>query len=340
MPPIRIAVIGAGQPNIATSNHLPAIKACNDVELAVLCDLNEKGVAKYAAQYDTAWTTSYENVLGDDKIEAVVICTPDFLHGRQSIAAAAAGKHILCEKPIAMSMKELEEISTAVKVAGVIFMAAHMRIFSPQVQAFKAAIESGQIGDVVYGLYTVKGSFFTYPQGSPYYKKESRGQFLHNGPHYSDTLCYLIGGKPVHVYGITRRYYPNHDETMETDNYTLATIRFDNSAIACVEQNLMLLNPRGYPYREQLEIIGTKATLRWDSHKDATLMTYANGTISFCDPSLAGRKENPFFRQIKHFAECIREKHQPLTGLMSATDGLGICLGALDSAESGHPIML
>lgn len=338
--PLKIAVIGAGQPNIATNNHLPAIKACENVELVSLCDLNVQGVEEFAKQYDVGWTTNYDEILADDNVGAVLICTPDHLHAKQVVAAAVAGKHILCEKPVAMSMDELDKISVAVKAAGVIFMAGHMRIFTPQVQAFKSAIESGQIGKVIYGRCTVKGAFFPYPKGSPYYKKESRGQFLHNGPHYTDTLCYLLDAMPVRVNGITRSYYPNPDEAMETANYTSATIRFDNSAIGCIEQNLTLLNPRGYPYREQLEIIGTKATLRWDSHKDASVMTYTNGNLSYCDPGLAGRPANPFVRQIKHFAECVRENRQPITSLEKAAGGLSICLGALDSAETGRTVFL
>ncbi|MCD4826040.1 MAG: Gfo/Idh/MocA family oxidoreductase [Phycisphaerae bacterium] len=340
MKPLKIAVIGAGTPNIATSNHLPVLAGLDSVNLVTLCDINEEGVKKYAEQYGAKWYTDFEDVLKDPEVEAVDICTPDWLHARQVVSAARAGKHVICEKPIAMNMEEARQMAHAVESNGITFMAAHMRRFQPMTQCIKNLIERGELGQIIYARMSVKGAFFPYPKGSPYYKKEMRGQFLHNGPHYVDTLCHFVDSRPIRVHGATRRFYPDPDEAMEMDNFTTATIRFENGAIGSVEQNLTMLNPRGYPTREQIMLIGTKATITWNSTDDATLVQYTNGSTSYLDPNIIKTRTDPYAAELDHFAECVRTGQKPITDIAESIKSLSICLGALDSAERGHPIAL
>lgn len=337
MKPVKIAVIGAGSPNIATSNHLPAIDRLKNMELSALCDISD-GVREFAKKYNVKWTKSLDDILADDSIDAVDICTPDWLHAEQIIQAAKAGKHILCEKPIALSFEEVENISQVVESSGVTFMAAHMKRFHPLTQKIKTLIESDELGKIVYARISVKGAFFPYPAGSRYYKKETRGQFVHNGPHYVDTLCFLLGDPaPKRVYGKTLRYYPNSDEKMETGNFTTAEIRFENGTIGSVEQNLTLLNPRGYPTNEVFQIIGTKASLMWSSREDAIMFSYVGGNTALMDPL---PKDDSFEAELSHFADCVQTGKTPISGLSASRKSICVCLAALDSAEQCQPINL
>jgi predicted dehydrogenase len=337
MKPVRIAVIGAGTPNVATSNHLPAIAASDELELACLCDLNESGVRRYAEEYGCDGATNYAEVLSRDDIEAVDICTPDWLHAEQTIAAARAGKHILCEKPVALSMAEAHAMAKAVRNANVVFLAGHVRRFSPLARKLREVLDAGGLGRVVYVRIAVQGAFFPYPKGSPYYTKATGGQFLHNGPHYADLLCQIVPARPLRIHGLTRRFYPNPDEAMETDNFTAATVRFEDGAIGAVEQNLLMIHPRGYPARETIQIIGTKASLTWNSHENATMFSYLDGAASFSDPSAVGAAD-PFVGEVTHFARCVRGCETSVVDIDVAMRSLSICLGALHSAETGQPV--
>ncbi len=330
MKPLRMAVVGAGGANIATVNHLPTIARSEKTELVALCDINE-GVRKYADEHDVKAYTDYQAMLDDTDAEAVLIATPDWLHCEQAVLAARAGKHILCEKPVALTMDELRLAAEAAKDGGVIFQAGHVRRFHPIARKIRAIIDDGRLGRVVHVRISSKGAFFPYPDGSPYRTKETGGQFIHNGPHYADWLCMFAGGRPVSVVGRTKRHYPDPQQAMETDNYTLATVRFDNGVIGCVEQNLTMLDPDGYPAKDTVQIIGTEASLAWCSREDSAVFSYDDG-CRFTGPPVSGSDADPFQLQIEHFADSVRANREPETGLDNAEDVMRICTEAIRNA--------
>ncbi len=326
MKPVNIAVVGAGKPNIATVNHLPAIAKSSKLNLVALCDISE-GVFDYAQKYNTVAYTDYNDLIDDENVEAILIATPDWVHAEQIRLAARAGKHILCEKPVTITMEEFDTIRDAVREAKVTFQAGHVRRFSPIARKVKSLIDRGELGKVVHIRIATKGAFFPYHEGSLYRTQKTGGQFIHNGPHYVDWLCMFAGGRPVHVTGRTNRYYPDSSQAMETDNYTIALVRFDNGIIGSVEQNLTLLKPAGYPARDTIEIIGTQASLTWCNHIDSSVFTY-NGRCSFMAPPYSDDCD-PFLLQIEHFADCVRTGQSPQTDLNNAEDVMRICTEAL-----------
>ncbi len=325
--PVKIAVIGAGQPNIATSNHLPAIAKTPSVKLVGLCDINESGVRKEADKWKVKYYTDIEELLKDDEIELVDICTPDQFHCEHTILAARAGKHILCEKPMAISLEQADRMIAEVKRAGVKFMVAQQRRFTNKLKKMKAAIDEGKIGKPVFGRVAFKGAFFPYPKESFYYKKASGGQFVHNGPHLVDSLFFLLGQtKAKRVHKKSRSFYPSADEKMETDNYTSVTLEFPDGSIGSIEQNLMMINPRGYPTREEILIIGTKGTISWNSLDDSPVFQYVYGSVIIPDPMRMKSEDDPYSLEIDYLAKCIRFDIEPEMNAEYGRNVLEVCV--------------
>ena len=141
MSKLKVAVIGCG--SIAKHRHLPEYANNKDVEIIAVCDIVEERVKEFADLYEAAAYTSYEELLANPSIEAVSVCTPNYLHAPISIAALQAGKHVLCEKPMATSRLDAENMIKAAKENNKKLMIAHNQRFVPSHQKARQLIENG-----------------------------------------------------------------------------------------------------------------------------------------------------------------------------------------------------
>jgi predicted dehydrogenase len=145
MSTIGIGIIGTGA--IALANHLPGIALCPEARVVALCDSNPKTLAQAAEKTGvTATFSDYHELLKRDDVTAVIIATPNVSHGPITLAAAAAGKHVLCEKPIAMNFSEAVAMATACDKANVRHMTAFTYRFVPAMRYMTHLVRSGNIG--------------------------------------------------------------------------------------------------------------------------------------------------------------------------------------------------
>lgn len=332
---LGVAVIGAGGPNIATSCHLPAMRGLPEVEVRVVCDIHEEGVRRVAAEYGVDWSTSYEAVLARDDVDLVQICTPDPFHCEQTLLAARAGKHILCQKPIACSLDELRRMRDAVREAGVSFQAAQNARWTERNRKLKALIDQGAIGDVAQVTVSTKGGFFSYAAGSVYRRPGAPHQFLHNGVHWVDLASWLAGSAPVEVYAQSARHYPTEDR-LPCDNYMVASVRLASGAFALVEQNQMVVDPPGYPPRERLLVAGTRGNLVAGNRECLTVESFTGGRTSLEVPTDADAVPS-FRRLIQDFARRILAGEPPDIPIEHSMATVATCLQAIESARDGRP---
>ena len=130
MAPIGVAIIGCGK--IALANHLPGLRLCPGVRLAALCDADPATLARAAADTGVAVTSvNYHDVVQRDDVHAVIIATPNATHPAVAHAAIVAGKHVLCEKPLALTTADAVAMATAADAAGVRHMTAFTYRFVP-----------------------------------------------------------------------------------------------------------------------------------------------------------------------------------------------------------------
>src|SRR5947208_3349586 len=151
--PVRVAIVGAG--GISAAHGQGFLKHPDKLRCVALCDVSGENIAKRSEQLKPTGATprafkDWKAMLAEmgGEVDAVDICLPHHLHAPAILDAAAAGKHILCEKPMCMNLIEADEIAAAVKSAGVTYMSAHNQLFMPVVQEAKRLIDGGEIGRV------------------------------------------------------------------------------------------------------------------------------------------------------------------------------------------------
>lgn len=202
----RIGVIGLGK--IAQVRHLPEYADHPDAELAGFYDMNEQRTKELAQQYGAKAYASYEELLADESIDAVSVCVANNAHAKMTIAALKAGKHVLCEKPMAMSLAECEEMVNAAKQAGKFLMIGHNQRLAKAHAKARKLIKSGLIGNIV----TFKTNFahsgpetWSIDPGANVWffdkDKAVMGAMADLGIHKTDLVQYLTGSKVTEVIG-------------------------------------------------------------------------------------------------------------------------------------------
>ena len=145
--PVRIGILGCGP--IAQLAHLESVQKGRNLSLAAVCDRDEELANRFGRQFGAdSIHTDYDELLADDTVEAVVIATSDAFHVPAARQAIAAGKHVFCEKPLGVSVDEVEDLRVDVEASGLTFQVGHMLRFDPGVQSARAFIVE-EMGEMV-----------------------------------------------------------------------------------------------------------------------------------------------------------------------------------------------
>ena len=267
---LRVGLIGAG--TIAFSAHLPAIRKLRDtLELVAVADVREDNAQRAAREFGAAaHYTDYHALLARDDLDFVDICTPEFLHAEQTEAAAAAGLHVICEKPMCSSVEEADRMIAACESAGVMLFVAHSRRSTGRYRQIRAAIERGDIGEVRYvrenerrprSMYDGLGlgtGYWTPQSGRPWLTmaQYSQGAALTNAVHETDLARWFVGVEPASIYAEARIT----ETGAEVPDMLSYTVTFTSGAVASAEIVNQL--PRGYPYFHMMEVIGREGHIR------------------------------------------------------------------------------
>ena len=343
---VRIGLIGAG--NIAQNAHIPAYLKQADAELVAVCDLKEdraKGVAeKYGMKHVT---TDYNELVALDDVDAVSVCTWNNAHAKAAIAAAKAGKHILCEKPMAMNTQEAEAMKKAVEENHVVFMMGFVNRFRPDSKAIKEIADSGKLGEIYYaktGVLRRRGTplgWFTD------LSKSGGGPVIDIGVHVIDLTWYLMGKpKPVSVSAATFRKigdyktkgvgrwvaFDTDDLKFETEDSASGFIRFENGVSMSFDVSWAINGKETGVYSN---IFGTKAGASLDP-----LTIYGEEAHYLTDATPTVARENIFENEIRHFLDCVKEGRQPIAPVEDGVRIQKILNGIYDSARLGREVIL
>ena len=349
---IKVGVIGTGG---ISGVHLGGYSRNPNVEIYALCDINEKNLAKRAEEYKVSRTfTDYREMLALKELDAVSVCTWNSAHAECAIAALRAGKHVLCEKPMALNTAQAQEMEKAAKENGKLLMIGFVRRFGNDCAVLKDFIDSGSFGEIYYA----KAQYLR-RKGCPggWFGDKSRsggGPLIDLGVHVIDLCRYLMGGpQPVSVYGATfnklgdRRHIKDargysstvvsKDDIIDVEDMATALIRFDNGAVLSVEASFSLNIEKDVG---NIELFGTKAGCKLDP--ELTIFTDMNDYLANVKlaQSTALSFDGLFDNEINHFVECIetgkpcRNPAQDGVTLMKILDGI------YESARTGHEVLL
>ena len=190
---IGFAILGTG---LVAPFHANAIKASTNGQLIGVCDVDKERAGKFASEYDAAVYTSLDEMLKDDRINVVNIATPNHLHYDAVMACCRAGKHIIVEKPPAMTLKETDEMIEACKAANLRFGCTVQSRVRKSIQAVKKAIDSGRFGKILNAdayMKWYRSSEYYHSDGWRSSRKSGAGVTVQHAFHYIDLLVYLVG---------------------------------------------------------------------------------------------------------------------------------------------------
>ena len=336
---VRIGLVGCGR---ISRNHFEAIARVEGLELSAVCDIVPERAQSGGESQGVPWFTSYERMLAEGEMDAVAICTPSGLHPQHGIMAARAGKHVISEKPMAITLAAADDLVQACDAADVkLFVVKQNRLNAP-IQLLKRAIDKGRFGRLYMANCTVR---WTRPQ--EYYDQApwrgtwefDGGAFMNQASHYVDLIQWLVG--PVEsvmakTATLARR--------IETEDSGVALLKFRSGALGVIEVT-MLTFPRNL--EGSITLLGEKGTVKiggtavnkvevWqfaDYDDDDKLIESASYTPS----SVYGHGHEGYYRNVLNV---LRGEGQPDTDGRAGRKSLELILGIYESAKTGHEVPL
>ncbi len=143
---VRVAILGAGA--VSDYHHVPGLRLDPRAKVVAACDADPALLELRKKDWDIDWvTTDYREICRSDKVDAVIIATPNFTHRDMAVAAAESGKHVLCEKPLGRSAEEVAEMVDACEKAGVVHMTAFTYRFAPAMRYMRHLLKGGKLGE-------------------------------------------------------------------------------------------------------------------------------------------------------------------------------------------------
>ena len=318
---LSVGLIGAGS---IARGHVRGIEANDNIALATVMDIDRRRALALANAHNARAYEKLDDLLNDPQVDAVHVCSIHNAHAEQVIAAARAGKHVLVEKPMALSVVECDRMIAACEAAGVALMVGQvMRHFPVNLKA-KAVIRDGAIGEVGH-IIRRRYSNFDPPDRSWYLDLELGGVCVLYcfGPHEYDILPWYLDSPVVKVYAqgseSAQRYAGQKDSYSTIMNH-------QNGAVSVLTQTVVT-----HTGAHDTHIVGSKGSI-WMTNQKLTV----NGEDVFLDET----SQVGMPRQIGEFADCCLDGKVPDAHGRSVRHTMAVIEAAKRSAERGEPVMV
>lgn len=335
---IRICLVGAGRVAKVHANslkgHVP------NSELVAVVDPSAETLKQTADEYDIPGRfASLEDAIEGAQFDAVVITTPTFTHEALALTAAAAGKHIFMEKPMAMNLEECDAIIDAAEKAGIIIQLGFMRRFQPEFALAAERIQAGEIGEPMTIKSLTNGPGLPPPWANDI--RTSNGMLAEVNSHDLDCVRWLMGSDLQRVYVETANF-KGEARGVTTENFydnVSVSIKFESGGLG----SIMGTCPCDYGYDARVEIIGTKGIMQIGELKRQPLTIVIDRDHGQVSPSWRRwpeRFEWGYIHEMNHFVECIAREQPPS---VDAADGrmavAGVLAGTLSYLEE-RPVLI
>lgn len=330
---VRVGVIGTGRIGKLHIEHLA--QDIPEADLVALCSLDRPSMDSLSEQFNVAETVDdYTKLLADPQIDAVLITSATNTHVEISQAAAIAGKHIFCEKPIALDLKQIDETLAIVEKARVKFQVGFQRRFDVSFTRIREAIASGEIGEPHILRITSRD-----PAPPPIeYISVSGGIFLDMTIHDFDIARYLIGDEVVEIYATGAvRVDPQIGEAGDIDTAVI-TLQFKNGVIATIDNSREAV----YGYDQRVEIFGSKGMVTAANPlTDTVTFSGSEATRGALPPYFfVERYKAAYLSELQAFFRCIQEDTSPPVTGEDGRIPVVMGLAALKSLRENRPVLL
>jgi myo-inositol 2-dehydrogenase/D-chiro-inositol 1-dehydrogenase len=291
--------VGVGLAGLGRMGRLHAhnLARARRAELVRVVDTDERLAQTTARELGVECSASFDELLGDPRVEAVVVSTPTQLHAPMVELAAAAGKHVLCEKPIALELDAARHAVDSANEAGVKLQVGFHRRFDPDWVAAAERISTGELGDV----YLFRTSLRDMSPPSIEYVRSSGGLFVDVTIHDLDTARWLVGDiDEVTAIGAALSD-PAFAEAGDVDN-AIVMLRFASGALGVIDNSRVA----GYGYDCSTEIVGSKATVRIAQHRRVhnEWLTPGSASVDWV-VDFTERYAEAYARELEDFAAAI-----------------------------------
>ncbi|TET52052.1 MAG: oxidoreductase [Anaerolineales bacterium] len=333
----KICIVGAGRAGMVHGFNFRYRIA--EAQLAAIVDADKTLAHKRADALGIPLVfNSVEAALSQADFDAVCIATPTFTHASIAMAAAQAGKHILCEKPMALTLDEADAMMAAARQAGVVLQIAFMRRFDPAFRAAKEQIEAGAIGDPIVIRTLTRG-----PGLPPRWACDpatSIGMLAEVNSHDFDTVRWLAGSEFSRIYAeaATLKAPQLGEEFPSFYDTAVVNVRLASGALAIIDGCC----PVGYGYDARAEVLGSAGVLFIGELRERALVrcTREDGVVTKQFTAWAKRFEAGYLAEDEHFVNCIRTGEPSQVTGEDGKRALEGVLAATRSIQTGGPVSL
>lgn len=337
--PVGICVVGCGQ---IARQHLNAIAALEgEARLVSVVDADEERARQAAARYGAPhWSTDYAEAFARPEVEAAVLCLPHHLHAPVTIAAARAGLHVLCEKPMALNAQEAEAMVAAAEQRGVQLMIGHSRRFSPAAERARRLVAADALGRLRH-ISSILQMHVEQPSTAWRRSRRETGGFMIPifGTHLIDLLLWVSGYAVRRVYCQASANRPDMEGEDETA-IVLTLTRDGTEALPCtviMSANCRFPRELGERSRDELIIAGERGTLVLS--RDRLLVASDAAPQEEAASPQPGGGGN-FIRQMKEFIDAVVTGREPLSSGREALAVMRVLDACHRSAQEHAPVDL
>ncbi|KPV58873.1 oxidoreductase [Paenibacillus sp. A3] len=327
---VRFAVVGCGG---ISSSHFTGIERAPEAELAAVCDVDAGRAEQYGAKYGVKAYTDYGRLLADPDVDVVCLCTPSGMHAGQTIQAAEAGKHIVCEKPMAILLSDAERMIEACDVIGVKLATIFPRRMSPASQFVKKLLDDGKLGRL-----SLCSGYVKFYRDQAYYDSagwrgtwamDGGGAMMNQGIHTIDLLQWLAG--PVDsLHGYAR----NVLRDIEIEDTAVASLQFKSGALGSIEATTTAYNQPDH----RIVLHGDKGTIVLTGDEITTLDVIGEQVdIPQFEPFTV--IPDGHAAQIRDMALAVLHDREPVVTGHDGKHSLEIILGTYESYRSRREIL-
>lgn len=343
---LKVGLIGAG--GIARGAHLPGWRALDDVQLTAVCDSNPEAAEAMAKDFDIPHVfTDFREMLKLD-LDCVDICTPNRFHTPAARAALNSGKHVLCEKPLAVTTEEVRTLGDAARKNGRILMTAQHFRFTDKITALKNYVAAGGAGDFYHArVCAMRRNLIPVRPGFIDPDLSGGGPCMDIGVHALDAAMHLMGfPKPVRVTGATAVHFAKgHDipgawgewdrQLFGVEDFASGFVHFENGATMVLEASW--LGHQKAAEDVSFVLFGKKGSVTWPLNE---VCSCVNGTFVTGQVSPGKKLQPPHTEEIFAFAKAIREDLPSPVPVEETLRVIAILEGIYRSAETGGEITL
>jgi predicted dehydrogenase len=340
---VRVGIIGSG---FVAELHAESLSRVTGAEVVGVASPTAGRAEAFAARHGIArWFTDYRDLLREASVQMVTVACPNDLHAEVTIAAAGAGAHVVCEKPLCLNLREADAMIAACRQAGVKLMYAEELLFAPKYVRAKRLVDEGALGEV----YLVKQGECHYGPHSDWFWDVNRsggGVLMDMGCHSVEFGRWMYGkARPVSVYAHLGRF--THGDRTRGEDHSLCVVEYEGGRIAVAENSWA----RTGGIDDRAEIYGTKGLTIADLIRGNALTTFSEPGYGYAVEKAPETKgwtftafeetwNYGFPQEFQHFVDCVANDTEPLE---TGEDGrlvLEILCAAYQSARLGQKVSL